>query len=189
VALSDDSLIPRFATIISNAMSILRRLRGVLGTAVTWALSFAGVGVVITTVALVALRVTGVLPPGSGGQAVAEGVAAVLRWATLGAASGASFAALILIAGDRRTLASLSSKRFAGWGFAAGAVGSAIAGAAVLSALHLTFPSVWLPVAWVGGIAAVGGALGSAMAAATLRAVRKDPLLHESSVAAISPVR
>jgi hypothetical protein len=158
-------------------MSILRRLRGVLGTAATWCVAFTGVGAVITLVGLTVLKLSGVAGPIPTMQLIAEGVAALARWALLGAGSGAAFASVILLAGEKRTLTRLSSGRFARWGFLAGAVGSGLVGAGLLAVLKLPAMGVALPIGMVAGLAVVGGALGSGMATATLRAIRGDPTL------------
>jgi hypothetical protein len=160
-------------------MSILRRLRGVLGTAATWCVAFTGVGGVITLAALTFLKLSGVAGPIPVMQLVVEGATALIRWGLLGAGSGAAFASVILLAGERRTLTRLSSWRFASWGFLAGAVGSGLVGAGILAMLKLPLPAMGLalPIGLVAGVAVIGGALGSGMATATLRAIRGDPTL------------
>jgi len=165
-------------------MSIFRRIRGIIGTAATWCVGFTGVGTAITVVALAVLKVSGVGGPVPTSQLLAEGLAAIARWAMLGAGSGAAFASVILLAGESRTMSRISSGRFASWGFLAGAVGSGIVAVGVVATLKLPL-GVALPFLMIGASALIGGGLGSALARATLRAVRGDAALS----AAASPAQ
>lgn len=80
---------------------LLRKLRGILGTGITWALGwgalFGVMGVVV-------------------GAPLGAAVNAVFGGGFLGACAGVSFAAILSIAERRRTLEELSLRRVAIWG-------------------------------------------------------------------------
>ena len=88
-------------------MSGLRKLRGVLGTAVTWGASWFGVGAVGWAL--------GLFPEG---LAFAIPTAGVL--ATVGAIAGAAFATALTLIEDRKTLGDLTIPRISGWGAVGG---------------------------------------------------------------------
>ena len=174
-------------------MEILRRLRGVLVTAVTWGAAFAALSTILGSLAVVGIAVSGTPVPSDipGGIAAAV-VAGIARWATIGALSGAVFATSIMVAERRQTLASLSARRFARWGLLAGALGSTTVVIAFVALLPVGFvaASGWSLAAMMSGVPVVGGALGHAAATATLKAARRDVALadvHEKTAASQVP--
>jgi hypothetical protein len=153
-----------------------------VGLAFTWGLAFSGLGAVVG-LALVLGLVSGVLPPSPNGQ---EGfmfyglivLSRVVRWAAIGALSGVVFAGTVTVAGRRETLASLPPRRFARWGLLASALGGA---AMAIPALVTLLPHasthtglVWVLAVEFAGMPVLGGVLGRATAAATLRLARRD---------------
>ena len=96
-------------------MGILRRLRGLFGTALAWGAGWSVVGLTLGALAWL----TGAVP--GFGPAALAGV--VVRWAGLGAAAGTGFAAILAIA-DRRVASvdELKADRTARWGALGGAV-------------------------------------------------------------------
>jgi hypothetical protein len=160
------------------AMKILRRLRGVLGMAVTWGVAFGLIGVVGGV--LLALGIgTGVIPAPAGGSRIIilSGLGVVARWAAIGVCSGLAFAITLMLAEHRESLTTLSSRRFARWGMLGGALGSAaVAAAFVAIALPTTFVATagWSLAGPLVGVPVVGGALGRVMALKSLRAARGE---------------
>ncbi len=141
-------------------MLFLRRLRGVIGTALTWGTSWATVGLVLGSIALRFVP-PGVLPADALFQTT-------LRWGILGTVSGAAFAIALSLAEKRRARAvdELTGRRVAWWG----AVGGAALPAAVLPFVALTVPAALIPALF---LVPVGSALGAASAAASLRLARR----------------
>jgi hypothetical protein len=143
----------------------MHRLRGVLGTALTWALVWLPVGVVMGLIALNARREVMCLycPPFWDWFPLF-----VLSWTLWGAVSGGVFAIVLMIAERRRSLAELSFTRTALWG----AVGSLSLPAALMvrdaiqSGVLIERLGV-LPVVLTAG-------LGAACAAGTLRIARQS---------------
>ena len=86
----------------------LKRMRGVLGTALTWAVAWSGVGVVLGLV----------------GAVVAPGAGSVVDWVVtlvgvfgpLGFVGGVVFSTVLGIAEGRRRFDQMSLTRFAAWG-------------------------------------------------------------------------
>jgi hypothetical protein len=101
---------------------LLRRLRGILGTGLTWAFGWAGVSVV--------LSMLGGLPLQYFGQVVLSGL-------FRGFIAGGAFAVIFSIAERRHALEDLSLKRVAVWG---GIGGSLVFLAAVPILLSVGFP-------------------------------------------------
>ncbi len=142
------------------------RLRGILGTALTWAVVWLPVGVVM---ALIALNARGDViclycppfwewfPP------------FLLSWTLWGAVSGAVFAIVLMIAERRRSLAELSFTRTALWG----ALGSLALPAALMArdgfvrGVLIEGGLMFLPLVLIAG-------LGAACAAGTLRVARQS---------------
>jgi hypothetical protein len=94
-----------------------RRLRGFIGTIITWGSAFALVSILIVG----ALGLAGQLPPADI-QTIGLGLFRIgLRWGLIGAGIGTLFAGTVMLAERKQHLGSLSSRRFAVWGFAAGA--------------------------------------------------------------------
>jgi hypothetical protein len=153
----------------------LRQLRGVLGITATWSVAFAGVGVVLALLLALALAANAVPPSRVAHEHLFTGV--VARWAIIGALSGVTFAGAVMVAERRQTLASLSAHRFARWGLAGGAIGAAAVAAAFIA---LVLPagalaaSGWSLAVGFAAVPLVGGLLGRATAAVTLRAARRD---------------
>ena len=134
-------------------MLLLRRARGILGTALVWCIAWLAMGSAIGLYAR--LRTS----PAVDARFVAWMAAA---WALWGAVSGALFALTVLAGERRRTLAQLSVWRVATWG-ALGALG--------LPVIFLCF--VWAAggaVTWQGVVVTLptSAALGAACAAGTL---------------------
>jgi len=142
-------------------MSVRRRLRGVLGTALVWAIGW-------LPFALVVILVTAREEPYDWSPAIALLIA--IEWVVWGAFSGAVFALLLMWAERRRTLAQLSVWRVAIWG----ACGAAL-GPAALMVVAASSPS---DVGWIGVATVVVGtsaAVGAACASGTLLLARKAP--------------
>src|SRR5437762_104143 len=101
----------------STTMNLMRRLRGVLGTMGILAAVFtvAGAGGLFLLWALGELAFER-----AGFRRTLILVSA--RWALLGAGMGLAFSAAVLLGERKRTLIALSPRRFAAWGFVAGAI-------------------------------------------------------------------
>ena len=152
-------------------MRVFRRLRGILGTALVWAVPWTIVGALVTLVATV-------IPPG--GSAWLQSPAALLSVAlasakvfgTLGALCGAAFAGTLALLGRRVTLAELRTSTI----LEAGAIGGALVPLTVLAARTLLIgpagPDTYLAI----GLSSVFGA-GSAwlMQRIARRAVEPGP--------------
>jgi hypothetical protein len=96
-------------------MGILKRLRGLFGTALAWSAGWSLVGLALGALAWL----TGAIP--GFGLAALAGV--VVRWAALGAAGGTGFAAILAIAERRvESVEELKVDRAARWGALGGAV-------------------------------------------------------------------
>jgi len=142
---------------------LLRRLRGIMGTAAFWGLIWLPIGVVLEL--LLARQPTDVLPPPF---LVMIGV--FTGW---GAVSGASFAVVLAIAERNHALADLSLLRVGVWG----AVGCVLL-PALLIALdlhHTSSPSIGYDWGYAGSLLAVCGVLGAICAAVTLTLARRAP--------------
>ena len=88
----------------------LRRLRGTVGTALTWAGTWCGAGMLIGTTGLF------------GDLALADYALFGGVFAVLGLVSGAAFALVLSLVEGRRSIDELTLPRVAVWGVAAGAV-------------------------------------------------------------------
>jgi hypothetical protein len=114
---------------------MLRRLRGILGTALTWSAGWTAVGLTTGAVKVLMLRAAGLALPMESWRFVLIGT---VRWTVFGAVAGILFSLGVMIATRRlRSLSSLSPRRAAWWGLGAGIV---------------------FPLVVVGGYAAVSGA-------------------------------
>ncbi len=100
----------------------LRRIRGVLGTSLTWAAAWFGAGMIF----LSGLLVFGVAPVGIGLAAV---IANSVLLAVAGLIGGGIFSTVLGITEGRRRFDQMSLPRFAGWG----ALGGLLLSALVLS--------------------------------------------------------
>jgi cytochrome bd-type quinol oxidase subunit 2 len=155
----------------------VRRLRGVLGTALVWAAAFGAFGACTGVLSVVLFALMGRMgAPRVTADVLAQAALAVARWAALGTLSGVTFATLLLLTSRGRAPSAWSSRRLTLLGTAAGAGGSAAAGAALVAAMHLSLrvasPLIASPLFWSALFALFGGLLGTGMARATLRAVR-----------------
>jgi hypothetical protein len=163
------------------AMNLMRRVRGAVGTAGVWAAAFAIAGVA----GLLPLSLLGVLPPFERirfGRLLAE---TVLRWGLGGAAMGLAFAMIVLGGERKRTLAAPSSRRFAAWGFVAGAIiPFGMATIAELTGRSSVATNLRSGVIFAG----ICGALGAALAVATLRAARRAPISPAEAPEVRAPV-
>ena len=92
----------------------LQRIRGVLGTALTWAVAWFGVGTI-----LFSFWVFGDPAVGFGRAAVAV-VAGASMFASLGFIGGAIFSTVLGITEGRRRFDQMSLPRFASWGASGG---------------------------------------------------------------------
>lgn len=101
----------------------LRRLRGVIGTALTWAFGWAA-----------AFSLLNVGMAIIGGYPIRQFALSALVGGFYGFIAGGSFAVILTIAEGRRTLHQLSLKRVALWGGIGGAVLVVVGGAILLGA-------------------------------------------------------
>jgi len=162
-------------------MSPKRALRGTVGIMATWAVAFAIAGVV----GIVPLVVLGALPPFELETLLRFGIDSAIRWALGGAAMGLVFATTVLLSERKRTLATLSSRRFAVWGFVGGAI-VPIGMATIYTLLGRTSPVINLRSGVV--FAGICGALGAALAASSLRAARRTPAALDEAARVHAPV-
>ena len=140
-------------------MSLKRRLRGIIGTALTWSAAFGLVTVGVALVSLLALK------PGIGVPWRIYG-AAVLMWSVWGFVSGATYAGLLIALERKRTLSELSWGRLAVWGVVAGAI-APLSPVVILLAAGIDFPWSRLAI-----MCASGAITGLASAQLSLRAAR-----------------
>lgn len=140
--------------------SARRRLRGLLSTALTWGAAFGGFHLAL---AALQLGVQPTLSPTASRVLVWGAVA----WTILGAFSGLAFGAFVVTLERRRTLATLSARRFTLWG--------ALAGAGIVAlpfaAYALRGGSATLGSAGI--LIGAGGVLGLGGAATSLRLARR----------------
>ncbi len=139
----------------------MRRLRGILRTALVWGIAWTLPGIVWVRGLL---WLTHAQVPGLGGVFWSS---VIQNWTLVGAISGALFA-LVFSAAERRThsLESLSMRRFAMWG----AIGGAGLPLILFPAMARMIPSA---IGQALGAAAVYGLLGAASAAGSLRLARR----------------
>jgi len=156
----------------------MHRLRGVLGTALTWAIVWLPVGVVMALMALNSRREVICLycPPFWDWFPLF-----VFSWTLWGAVSGGVFAIVLMIAERRRSLAELSYTRTALWG----ALGSLSLPAALM--VRDAIRSGVLIEGRLGVLSVVLTAgLGAACAAGTLRIARQS-VIRESTMPSVLP--
>ena len=142
----------------------LKRIRGAVGTALTWATAWAVVGAT--------LGLTG----GNSDRGIAASVVdGFIGWAILGFIGGATFSVVLGIAGGRRRFDEMSLPRFAAWG----AVGGLLLGM-VLFAMYRDD-------SWAMGLVATLLGAGSAAGSLALarRADDRELLEHGADVADI----
>ena len=122
----------------------LRRIRGAVGTALTWAAAWLGVGAIVGLV---------------GGVGA---VALAISWAQMGFVGGVIFSTLLGILAGRRRFDEMSLPRFAAWG--------AVGGLLVTLVMALVFGD---PVMGLLGPASVLTLLGAGSAAGSLALARR----------------
>jgi len=108
-------------------------------------------------------------------------VGSVVRWGIGGAGMGFTFAAALLLGERRHALNELSGKRFAAWGFVAGAIVPA-GMAAILVLTGHSSSAINLRARLIFPLAC--GVFGAALAAMTLRAARRAPVSLDETVLA-----
>jgi hypothetical protein len=102
----------------------LRRIRGALGTAVTWALAWSGVGIAVGLLNVVL----------AGAPLGAVMATFAVAWAKMGFIGGAIFSVVVGVAERRRAFHEMSVPRFAAWG----ALGALVFGLPIAAALGFT---------------------------------------------------
>jgi len=133
----------------------LRRIRGALGTGLTWAAAWGGVGAILGLLGFF-------WPPFMGPPLIIGPVGGFFSFGVAGFIAGASFSTVLGIAERHRTFDELSLPRFAAWGAVGGFVMSLLLG--VTSAG---------PVGSVAVAASIVALLGAGSAAGTLALARK----------------
>ena len=96
----------------------LERIRGVLGTALTWAAAWGGVGTILWGIPYVV--------GGSPFGVVAGLFTFAVTFGAMGLIGGAAFSTVLGIAEGRRRFEEMSLSRFAGWGALGGALMSVL---------------------------------------------------------------
>jgi hypothetical protein len=143
-------------------MAIMRQIRAVSGIAVTWGVAFSALG---ATALLTGLALH-VLPSQLVG--VERLVNVVVRAFVGGAVAGTVFATVFARAERNRTLATLSMRRVALWGFIGSGLPAAIA-------LALGAPRI-LPIGVMGAAFLAYGVIGGSLATLMVRIARRPPL-------------
>ncbi|MGZ8377857.1 MAG: hypothetical protein ACXW61_08260 [Gemmatirosa sp.] len=167
-------------------MTVLRRLRGILGIALTWCAAFALIGALFG-LGLVLAIASGALPPSPYREEnlyLMIILSRAARWAMIGVLSGIAFAVTLMVAERRQTLATLSPTRVARWGRLAGTLGSGAMAAVVVAFVLLDGTpamSAWRLLVGFAAVPLFGGLLGRMTATATLRAARGDVAVLPSS--------
>jgi len=160
---------------------LIRRVRGVVGTMSVWAAAFAAVGVL----GLIPLSLLGILPPFELRPFLRMLAATVVRWGLGGAGMGVAFAAAILLRERGRSVVALSPRRFAAWGFLAGA----IVPIGIATLYELTGRSTVAINLRAGAVfAGICGVAGAALAVASLRAARRAAATREEDSRVRAPV-
>ena len=153
-------------------MKLVRVLRGVLGTAAAWSLAW--IPLTLASWSITAALFGNVPPFQYWGPIV---VGAAVR----GAISGAAFAAVLAVAGRRRTFASLRLRDMLLWG----AVGGIVAPAITLGAIALTTSGA-VPALSMGLGLGMASVLGAVSAAGTLWVARRAPALNAPTTAQLN---
>ena len=145
----------------------LKRIRGVLGTGLTWAAAWSVVGTIIRSVAAVIAGGTVAAPSGS----LVTGVVVLLvTFGVMGFIGGVAFSAVLGIAEGRRRFDQMSLPRFAAWG---------AGGGLLLSMLMFTAGSGFQMALGELIILGILPLLGAGSAAGSLALARRaDPLLE-----------
>jgi hypothetical protein len=149
---------------------MLRRLRAIVGTAITWAVAWASLGLAFGVAAIARMVVLR--------QWTWRGVVTALVGGTLSAAiwggiAGAAFAVVVALVERRRTIETLSVPRVALWGALGGALLPLVGlGVALVSPGAIAFPA-GLGVA-LGFSAVAGGLCAAGSVTLARRAVRAE---------------
>src|SRR5262245_26168716 len=157
-------------------MNLLRRVRGFAGTMSVWAVVFGVMG----TAWPISLALFGALPDWPYPFGVFLGILAqtFALFGSAGAAMGFTFATAVLLGERKRTLVALSPRRFAAWGFLAGAI-IPIAFATFVEVTGRSSGSFNLRVGLIfGGIC---GAHGATLAGAALGAGRREAMAIDAA--------
>ena len=132
----------------------LKRIRGAVGTGLTWAAAWGLVGPLLLSLA------TGVL---SGGQQFAiPWLSSVLNFAASGLVGGGAFSVLLGLAEGRRTFDEMSLPRFASWG--------ALAAMPICGTVLVLSEVTWI--SGILGMVAITALLGAGSASASLALAR-----------------
>lgn len=126
---------------------LLRRIRGIIGTGLTWAAAWIGLGAGIGALA---------------GYPLTYLVRIALSNSVGGFIAGSAFAVILSIAERKRTLADLSLKRVALWG---------AAGGLLVTSIPLAFGA---PVAFLLGPLVINGGIGAGLATGSVFLARRD---------------
>lgn len=147
---------------------MLRRLRGLLGIAIVWALAFAPIGLLVGVYRALTMRIGFGLPPWPLSYTLRFILYNGMAWGIWGAASGLLFGLILSISERRRTVADLRVQRTAIWG----ALGAMVLPAAILGLVLALSPgfNVIVPALTTLGISA---ALGATCASGTLLLARR----------------
>ena len=148
---------------------------------VTWGIGFAVVGALFVLVA----SEFGVFRTAPGSHmTLASFAGTVRRWGVVGAASGAVFALIVMLRGQRATFATLSVRRFALWGAAGGTLGSVL----MIPRAALGAIPAFTILKLLAAFTVIFGTIGGAVAFATLRAARgRSGKLKSEEAAALPP--
>ena len=144
-----------------------RRIRGVIGTALTWGAGWAAVGLGVSGLRAVALRAADVQVPIDLWRFVALGT---LRWAAFGLVAGTLFALALWYVGRRvGSLGALAPSRAAAWGLGAG-----VALPLCVIALLATGGAA-VPLVAMFPLVITSGVFGAGTAAGTVALARRGP--------------
>jgi hypothetical protein len=133
-----------------------------------WAAAFSVAGIV----GLVPLWFLGALGPFELTWFLRLLVQTLFRWGLGGAGMGLAFASAVLVGGRKSTFIALSPRRFALWGFVAGAV-VPIGGAMIAELTGHSSVAINVRAGLI--FAGICGVLGATLASAMLRAARRAP--------------
>lgn len=134
---------------------LFRRLRGIIGAALTWAVIWLPVGLVLL-----------LARPASD---VARSIRLLSIWEVWGASSGAIFAIVLALAERNHTLAELSLLRVTAWGAIGAMVLPILLTVSALLRWNLTSLDWWIALM----VLAVGAALGAVCAGVTFALARR----------------
>ena len=155
-------------------MKIARLLRGIAGTALTWALAWAPLTVALT--AIFAL-VGGVPPPRD-----IWGVL-LLRQAIVGAINGAVFASTLALFGRRQTLSTLRSGRVALYGAIGGSGFPVLTTLVVVRMAHVALPATALV-----ALIVTNAVLGASLAVGSLSLAQRAPELSRADSSRLAEI-